>query len=85
MAPFWNKLDKHRMKKIGIVLIVIGIVMLVVRGFTYTKQEKVAEIGPIEINAKEKKKVSWPLYAGGVIAVAGLVLVLFDKKSGSGS
>lgn len=69
------------MKKLGIILIVIGIVMLVVRGFTYTKQEKVAEIGPIEINAKEKKNVSWPLYAGGLITVVGLVLVISDKKS----
>lgn len=72
------------MKTIGIVLIVIGIVMLVVRGISYTKKEKVAEIGPIEINANEKEKVTWPLYAGGIIVVAGLVLVLVDKKPKSG-
>lgn len=69
------------MKTIGIILIVLGIVMLVVRGISYTSEEKVADIGPLEINKKDKKSVGWPMYAGGIAVVAGIALVLADKKN----
>ena len=68
------------MKTIGIILIAIGIIMLVVRGISYTSEEKVADIGPIEINKKDKKSVGWPMYAGGIAVVAGIALVLSDRK-----
>ena len=68
------------MKTFGIILAVLGVVMLVWTGFSYTKQEKVVDIGPLEINAQKEKQVSWPSYAGGILVVAGIVLVLADKK-----
>ena len=68
------------MKPLGIILIVIGIVMLIFRGFSFTKEEKVADIGPLEINKKDKKSVGWPMYAGGIAVVAGIVVLLADKK-----
>ena len=36
------------MKLIGVLLIVLGIVALAVGGFSYTKREKVLDIGPIQ-------------------------------------
>ena len=68
------------MKPLGIILIVIGIVMLIFRGFSFTKEEKVVDIGPLEINKKDKKSVSWPLYAGGIAVAAGVIIVLADRK-----
>jgi uncharacterized membrane protein YidH (DUF202 family) len=68
------------MKNIGIVLIVVGLIMLVIRGVNYTQKEKVVDLGPLEINKEENKTVSWPLYAGGLAVIAGIVLVLVDKK-----
>jgi UDP-N-acetylmuramyl pentapeptide phosphotransferase/UDP-N-acetylglucosamine-1-phosphate transferase len=68
------------MRSIGIILIALGIIMLVIRGISYTTQEKVVDIGPLEINKKEKKSVGWPTYAGGIAVVAGIALVLADRK-----
>ena len=68
------------MKPLGIILIVVGIIMLIFRGFSFTKQEKVADIGPLELNKKDKKNVSWPLYAGGIAVAAGIVILLADRK-----
>ena len=68
------------MKNIGILLIVAGIVMLIIRGFNYTEKEKVMDLGKIEITKEEEKAVTWPLYAGGVAIVAGIVLVFMTKK-----
>ena len=72
------------MKIIGIVLIAAGILMLVFRGFNFTQEKKVLDIGPIEINKKEKKSVEWPIYGGVIALVAGVALVISDKKSKTG-
>ncbi|HLP39081.1 hypothetical protein [Lacibacter sp.] len=68
------------MKIVGIILIAAGILMLVFKGFNFTQEKKVVDIGPLEINAKEKKTVAWPTYAGIVALVAGVALVALDKK-----
>jgi hypothetical protein len=68
------------MKTIGIILIVVGILMAVFRGFSVTTEKEVADIGPLEINKKENKWIGWPTYAGGILALVGVVLIVSDKK-----
>jgi uncharacterized membrane protein len=62
-------------------LIVLGAVMLVWTGFTYTKKEKVVDAGPIEISANKHKSVNWPPYAGGIILLGGIVLLVTSRKN----
>jgi len=64
------------MKALGIVLIVIGIAMIVIRQINFTTEKKVADLGPIELNKKEHKSVEWPTYAGIAIAVCGIVVLV---------
>ena len=52
-------------------MIVIGIIMLVWTGFSYTKKENIIDAGPVHISADRQKTVSWPPVVGGVILVAG--------------
>ena len=68
------------MRVIGVVLIIVGVLMLVFNGFDVKKKENVADIGPIEINKTETERVDWPLYAGGIVAVVGVVLVVAGRK-----
>ena len=68
------------MRTLAIVLIVIGIVMLIIPGITFTKKEKVVDIGPIEINKKENRTITWPYYVGGLVAISGVVLLITNKK-----
>ena len=68
------------MKIFGIILIAAGILMLVFKGFNFTQEKKVVDIGPLEITAKEKKTVAWPTYAGVIALVAGVALIALDKK-----
>lgn len=70
------------MKNFGIILTILGIIMLIWTGFSYTKKEKVIDIGPLEVNADKEKQVNWPSYTGGILLVAGVVLILVDKKKG---
>lgn len=62
-------------------MIVLGILMLVWTGFTYTKKEKVVDAGPIQISADKEKSVNWPPYVGGIILIAGVVILVTSKKS----
>jgi len=63
-------------RTLGIVLLIIGIVMLIWTGFSYTKREKVVDAGPLHISADKEKTVNWPPYAGGVLAIAGIILLV---------
>jgi uncharacterized membrane protein len=65
---------------IGVIMIVIGIVMLIWTGFTYTKKEKVVDAGPIQISADRQKTVNWPPYAGGILLVGGIIVLVTTKK-----
>lgn len=68
------------MKGFGIVIIIIGVIMLIWTGFSYTKKEKVVDLGPLEVNADKEKQVNWPPYIGGILVAGGVVLVLMDRK-----
>lgn len=68
------------MRTFGIVLIIAGILMMIFTGINFTTEKKVVDAGPIEINKKEDKRVGWPTYAGGIVAVVGVVLVVAGRK-----
>ncbi len=68
------------MKIAGWILIVIGIVMILIKGFSVPVQKKVIDVGPLEVNKTENKWIGWPTYAGGLLAVIGVVLVVADKR-----
>lgn len=68
------------MKGFGIVITIIGVIMLIWTGFSYTKKEKVVDLGPLEVNADKEKQVNWPPYIGGILVAGGVVLVLMDRK-----
>ena len=69
------------MKKIlGAILLIIGVVMVIWTGFSFTRREKVVDAGPLHISADKEHTVNWPPYAGGVLALAGLVILLVPEK-----
>ncbi|PWV51599.1 hypothetical protein [Chitinophaga sp. S165] len=68
------------MKTFGLILIIAGIAMIVIRGFSVKTEKKVVDLGPLEVNKTENRWIGWPTYAGGIVAVVGLVLVLSNRK-----
>jgi drug/metabolite transporter (DMT)-like permease len=63
-------------KTLGIICVVLGAVMLIWTGFSFTKKEKVVDAGPVEISADKKHTVNWPPYAGGILVLSGIVLLV---------
>lgn len=68
------------MKTFGIILIVVGILMLVFREINFTTTKKIVDAGPIQIDKKEDNSIGWPIYAGGIAVIAGVAVLLLDKK-----
>ncbi len=64
----------------GIILIIVGIGTFAYQGFTYTKQEKIAQIGDLKITADTEKTVHLPPIVGGLALAAGLILVVVGRK-----
>jgi hypothetical protein len=68
------------MKILGIILIVTGVLMCVFTSFSFTKEKKVVDLGPLEINKQEDHTIGWPVYAGIGVGIFGIALVAMDKK-----
>lgn len=68
-------------RTIGLILIVLGVMMLIWTGFSYTKKEKVIDAGPIQVSADKEKSVNWPPYLGGILLIGGIVVVATAKRS----
>lgn len=70
----------YAMKIFGIILIVIGVIMFIMTGISYTTEETIIDAGPIEVSAEKENSINWPPYAGGAALISGLVLVALSRK-----
>jgi hypothetical protein len=68
-----------RLQMLGAVLLVLGVLALAYGGFSYTKEEGDAKLGPIEISLQEKKRVNVPVWAGVALAVVGGALLVSKR------
>jgi hypothetical protein len=64
----------------GAVFLTAGIAMLAYGGFSYTKHDRKAQIGSIELVVNEKEHVGIPVWAGVVAVVAGASLLLVPGR-----
>ena len=63
------------------VMIVLGILALAYGGFSYTRREKVLDIGPLQASVDRTKTVPIAPIAGIAAVAAGTVLVLVGSKA----
>jgi hypothetical protein len=68
------------MKALGIILIVVGALMMAITGFSYVTEEKVVDIGPLEVNKEKEHPVQWSPIIGGILFVGGIVALAVKKK-----
>ena len=70
-----------RLRTLGIVLSVIGLLMIIYTGFNYVTTEKVVDLGPIKINAEKNHPVQWSPIVGVVMLAGGILIVFTAKKA----
>jgi uncharacterized membrane protein YidH (DUF202 family) len=71
------------MRIVGIVLICIGLLALALPYVTFTKKEKVIDIGPLEAVAEKKERIPISPIVGAVVLIAGAGIVIASVRKGS--
>lgn len=71
------------MRIVGIILICIGLLILALPYVTFTKQEKVIDIGPLEAAAEKKQRIPVSPVIGAVVLIAGARILIASMKKGS--
>ena len=65
---------------VGAVLILAGIIMLSVGGFSFNSRERIAEVGPVEVTAERERSIAVPPLLAGLAVVGGLVLIVAGSR-----
>jgi hypothetical protein len=65
---------------IALILVVLGIVALAYQGFTYTTRKKVIDMGPIQATKQEQHSVPLPPVVGAIALVAGIIVLISDRR-----
>jgi hypothetical protein len=65
---------------IGALLIVLAVIAFSYQGITYTKREKVLDIGPLQATAEKKETIPLPRILGAIALAGGVALVFVGSK-----
>lgn len=68
------------LKLVGVVLVVLGVLALVYKGFTYTQETHEAKLGPLELSVRDRERVEIPTWAGVVAVAVGTGLLLVPSR-----
>jgi len=58
------------------VLVVLGVLALAYQGITYTKREKILDVGPLQATAEREKTIPLPPLVGGLSLAGGIALLI---------
>jgi hypothetical protein len=65
---------------IGMILIAVGLVGVLWGGIGWTKEKTVVDVGPLHATTQEHKFLPIPPIAGGLVLVAGVVLLILPSR-----
>jgi hypothetical protein len=65
---------------VGTILVAIGIIALVWGGISWTREETIVDLGPIEAEAETRETIPLPPVLGGIALVAGIVLLVVPAR-----
>jgi multidrug transporter EmrE-like cation transporter len=66
---------------VGLLLIVAGILGLIYKNFSYTRETHEAKLGPLEFSVAEKETVDVPQWLAVGAIVAGALVLVWKQKS----
>lgn len=68
------------MKRTGVIVLVIGVLITVFTGFSFITREKVVDLGELEITQNKNHGMSWSPMIGLVVMMVGGGLYLVGVK-----
>ncbi len=73
-------LNSMQTKKIGIVIIIIGVLMMIYTGFNYVTEKEVVDLGPLKINTEVNHPVKWSPILGAILIIGGFLVIVANKS-----
>jgi hypothetical protein len=67
-------------KSIGIALLVLGVIVGAIGFYQQSQDNKILEIGKLEVKKDATENINMMMIAGVVLAVGGIVVVAVGKK-----
>ena len=69
------------MKRAGIVIVILGLLLTIFTAITFFTRENVVDIGSIKISANKPHHLSWsPLIGLAVMGVGGVLILVSGKR-----
>jgi hypothetical protein len=65
---------------LAIILITLGIMAFVYQGITYTTDEKVVDIGPLQVTAEKTRTLPLPPIIGALALAGGIAVLVVGRK-----
>jgi len=65
---------------LGIVLVLLGAFGFITGGFSFTRREKVLDVGPIEATAEREERVPLSPILSGLALVGGIFLIVAGTR-----
>jgi len=65
---------------VGILMVVLGTLALAYQGISYTRQEKVLNIGPIHATTETHERIPLPPILGGLVLVGGVAFLIASAR-----
>ena len=69
------------MKALGIVLIAAGLLLMIITGFNVTHEEKVLDLGKVEVTKEKTTPIRWSPIIGGVLLVGGIAVLITSSSA----
>lgn len=68
---------------LGLALILAGVLALAYQGISYTRREKVLDVGPFKASVDRRETVPLPPWLGALLVAGGVVSLLMGGRKGS--
>lgn len=68
------------MRKAGVIILIVGLVIMIITGYNYVTKETIVEIGELEITTSRTHSTDWSPLTGVAVMVAGGAAYLFGGK-----
>ena len=68
----------------GIFLVLAGALALIYQGITYTKTEKLLDLGPIHATTETQKTIPLPPVVGALALIGGIAILAFGARRSEG-
>ncbi|CAN5773546.1 hypothetical protein BH24BAC1_BH24BAC1_15410 [soil metagenome] len=68
------------MKNLGIILIVIGLLLGIFGFYQSSQDNKLLEIGDLEVKKESGLQLNWMIIGGGILFIAGIVAAATQRR-----